>query len=202
MTPKQLLAREYYARNREKVKARVAKWAADNKEIVRQNHADWVAQNKERYAEIQKRYRSKPEVEKVITDRNSKWRAANIVRVRELERARAALNPDKARNKGSKRRAAERKAVPPWYGELDALVAAEAADLAFRRQEVTGFAWHIDHVVPLRGRFVCGLHVWNNLAVIPATANMKKSSKFDETMLDTNVLDALGSRHLREVNAH
>ena len=31
--------------------------------------------------------------------------------------------------------------------------------------------------IPLKGKLVSGLHVWNNLAVIPASINLSKGNK-------------------------
>ena len=65
-----------------------------------------------------------------------------------------------------------------WYNELTRFVFEEAIHLAALRKNVTGYAWHVDHVIPLNGKLVSGLHVWNNLAVIPAAQNMSKGNRY------------------------
>lgn len=69
----------------------------------------------------------------------------------------------------AKYRAAQLKRTPPW-ADLDAI------------QSI--FTWcptgyHVDHVIPLQGKLVSGLHVPNNLRCIPARDNASKGARFD-----------------------
>lgn len=68
-------------------------------------------------------------------------------------------------------------ATPGWV-DWDAVTQmyAEAARLSWQ----TGVKHHVDHIVPIRGRNVCGLHVQNNMRVIPAFLNRRKSNKLLE----------------------
>lgn len=77
---------------------------------------------------------------------------------------------DKANNRATRAKAAR------FHDELTQLVTQEAHDLRKLRNEITGIEWHVDHVIPLKGREVCGLHIWSNLAVIPKILNLRKSN--------------------------
>lgn len=61
--------------------------------------------------------------------------------------------------------------------ELTEFVFSEAYDLCKQREKLFGFKWHVDHIIPLNGKRVSGLHVWNNLQVIPASENLSKGNK-------------------------
>lgn len=75
------------------------------------------------------------------------------------------------------RRAALLNQTPPWANKgLTRAVYAEAARLTNQ----TGVFHDVDHVVPLRGRLVSGLHVHYNLKPIPWHVNRSKSNRFQD----------------------
>jgi len=61
--------------------------------------------------------------------------------------------------------------------EFTDLVVREAHELRKLRNASTGFEWHVDHIIPLKGKTVSGLHIWSNLQVIPKILNLKKGNK-------------------------
>lgn len=77
----------------------------------------------------------------------------------------------------AKRRAFKLKATPLWLTDKQkdeiAIFYTEAAKLT----KSTGITYHVDHIVPLQGKHVCGLHVPWNLQVITATENVRKNNK-------------------------
>ena len=79
----------------------------------------------------------------------------------------------------AKRKAAEIQRTPAWLTADDHWMMEQAYELAALRTKMFGFPWHVDHVVPLQGDIVSGLHVPLNLQVLPARDNRAKSNKFE-----------------------
>ena len=75
------------------------------------------------------------------------------------------------------RRAVQRDASPIWvdWGAITVIY-----EDASRKTRETGILHHVDHIVPLKSKIVCGLHVPWNLRVIPARENQSKSNKITE----------------------
>lgn len=79
----------------------------------------------------------------------------------------------------AKRRAKALKATPDWLnGEHKAHIK-RTYKLASLMKEITGVEYHVDHIVPLNGINLCGLHVPWNLQVLRADLNLSKSNKFE-----------------------
>ena len=79
------------------------------------------------------------------------------------------------RNKASARKATKLNATPSWANlEQIKRIYSTCANITKR----TGIEHHVDHIIPLQGENVCGLHVENNLAIIPAKMNLQKSNKY------------------------
>ena len=80
--------------------------------------------------------------------------------------------------KGYLRAKGVRQAKPNWLTQDHKWMIEEIYELRKLRSEATNVEHHVDHIVPLRGKDVCGLHVPWNLQVITATENLSKSNQF------------------------
>lgn len=85
-------------------------------------------------------------------------------------------NPDKVNARTARRYATKTNATPSWLTADEKWMIVEAYDLAKLRSKVLGGKWEVDHIIPLRGRTVMGLHVPWNLQVVPMQQNRRKSN--------------------------
>jgi hypothetical protein len=91
----------------------------------------------------------------------------------------SAKNPGYYRAKARRRELALIQRTPKWVDPEHAWFIQEAYSLMQLRTAVTGIQWHVDHVVPLHGKHVSGLHVIQNLCVIPARHNLVKGNSYE-----------------------
>lgn len=99
----------------------------------------------------------------------------NAPQQRANHRAWSKANPIKNRAYNRQRKALKAKATPPWV-DTKALIPLyeEAARLSME----TGVEHHVDHIVPLRSKLVCGLHVPANLRIITKIENLRKKNRW------------------------
>jgi hypothetical protein len=109
--------------------------------------------------------------------RNRKYHAENPEVVRSRVKRWRKNNPGKERAKAKMREAQQIKACPPWAkkGEIKEQICRHYLHAEWL-ESVTGTPMHVDHIVPLRNDFVCGLHVPANLMVLSAEDNISKNA--------------------------
>jgi hypothetical protein len=146
---------------------------------------DWQKDNEKR-AEYFREYNRKTE----IKDRKNEWYLANREQVidraktRPAEKLREYRNTWKENNKTQvradtkARRRKHRQATPPWLTRKQKTEIRQIYQIAITMTKTTGERYVVDHIVPLRGQDVCGLHVPWNMRVITQDENLKKSNKY------------------------
>jgi hypothetical protein len=71
--------------------------------------------------------------------------------------------------------------VPHWLTESDFLAIKCIYQVAAMRNANSDIRWSVDHIIPLNGKTVCGLHVPSNLQVIPLKENRAKWNHYECT---------------------
>lgn len=100
------------------------------------------------------------------------WYCANKQRRNEKSKAWETSNKDRRRAIGARRRSAKLNAMPSWASDYDTAAWYEVADVLSR----SGVKYEVDHIVPLQGETVCGLHTEANLQVLPRHKNRAKKN--------------------------
>ena len=132
-----------------------------NKEKLRQQRAEYYANNKE---------------QELINMR--KWKKDNAEYVLEYAKQYALDNPEKRNALEMKRHSKKVSASILEGDEWNDFFIQEIYELRKTRTVATGLEYHVDHIIPLQGKLVSGLHVWNNLQLLPASINYSKNNSF------------------------
>lgn len=147
---------------------RVKRWAANNPEKRAAISREWGMENKESKNKASAKWRAANRA--TFLKAQSRWRDENRDHARNYQ-----VERSPARNaQEGRRRASKLQATPSWANHF---FIEEAYHLAKLRERLLGGKWHVDHIVPLQGKTVCGLHVENNLQVIPAVQNLRKHNR-------------------------
>lgn len=88
-------------------------------------------------------------------------------------------NPAKLAAMDAKRRASILQRTPKWLSNQDLLRIECLYSLASMLNRHGVESWHVDHIIPLQGKKVSGLHVYNNLRVVPSSVNLAKGNRYD-----------------------
>jgi len=155
------------------VLARRAAYVADNKEKVAASDSAYKKRNRLKYNQLSKQTYERHK-EKVLAHQRTYYQK---IKERKAAYAKQYFEANKSEytKRVAKRRAALLRASPKWANS--AIISFLYATRLYLT-EATDEVWHVDHVVPLQGHDVCGLHVHNNLRVVPATFNLAKGNKF------------------------
>lgn len=153
---------QWREQNHRRKEARL-EWQRQNPEKVKSYSRKWTGENpeKRKAAVISWRQRNPDAVKTMNAKAGSKW----------------ARNNKAAKNTITRRRQiAKIKRTPIWADhERIRAVYAEAV----RMTDETGIPHEVDHILPLQGKTVCGLHVENNLRVVPQSINRSKQNKVE-----------------------
>jgi hypothetical protein len=150
---------KFYSENPEKRKEYSSRWYSKDENKIKANKSSalWYEKNKDYAKKIFLSYQMKNK--QYIKERrkiyHQKHKSINVY-------------------KTALYRANKFKATPSWANKF---FIEESYSLAKLRTELTGIKWHVDHIVPLKNKSVCGLHSHDNIQVITAFENISKNNR-------------------------
>lgn len=149
----------YYVRHKQRLLEKSKKYRAANKEKVREYNSKYYSSRRCILSLTRKKQRE-------LAAEKLKHSRRLYYQTHKAEKAASS----KERSLRKKNRS------PVWANKF---FIDEAYILARVRSLATGIEWHVDHIVPIHGELVSGLHVEFNLQVIPSVENIRKSNSFN-----------------------
>lgn len=137
----------------------------NQRDSVRDRKNDWYVANRDK---VIRAAATRPAA--VMREYRNAWKRNNVLQVRADTKA---------------RRRKHRLATPKWLTRRQKSEIRQLYEIAITMTKTTGEQYVVDHIVPLRSEFVCGLHVPWNLRVITREENLAKSNQVVDTPLDT-----------------
>lgn len=134
---------------------------SENPDAIKSKQLDYYYNNKERVLSRQKTYRENNKEKIKLSYKRSRSK-----------------NPGLYLAKDRNREISKLKRTPVWTSEQDRKYIEYLYNFSRNISEYLGKSYHVDHIIPLQGKLVSGLHVPSNLQVIPAKLNLQKGNKW------------------------
>ena len=142
--------------------ARYKKYREDNRDKYLARYKKYYEDNRAKYLARQNKYNAENRDE--IAARKKKYREDY---------------PEKKAAADAKRRAAQLERIPSWSDKSDLKAIRKIYARCKRINKLTGIPHEVDHVIPMQGENISGLHHSTNLAIIPAALNRIKKNKWE-----------------------
>ena len=148
----------------------------NKREDVKDRKNDWYTANREKVIQAAA---TRPKA--VLREYRNAWKRNNLLQIRADTKA---------------RRRKHRQATPRWLSRKQKSEIRQLYQIAITMTKTTGEQYVVDHIVPLRSEFVCGLHVPWNLRVITREENLRKSNQLVDTPQVTAYIESSGKIRL------
>jgi hypothetical protein len=196
-------AKARYQKNKDHIKARAKKWKEENPERVKEIEKKFREKHRDKLNEQSRAWRkANPEKTKAWRDNIKEWKKEydKEYRIKNKDTVKANKKAWYENNKQlifkqtrefnkqnrhlvnarqNKYRSDKDNRTPKWLDKEDLWLIKQAYELAQIRRKLFKTEWHVDHIIPLRGDNVSGLHIIDNIQVIPKLENILKNNKYE-----------------------
>jgi len=122
-------------------------------------------------------------LDKIYFEKNAEKIKGSVAKYRQLnkEKSKQAIKTAKAKKQEKynalkvKYKTSKLNAIPRW-ADLEKILCLYSVAAMLNKYGTEKY--HVDHLIPLNSKLVCGLHTYDNLRVITAKENLKKGNKF------------------------
>lgn len=162
---KRVIDNKWREANRDRMLAKMKEYHVANSDVIKTRAKEWAVANRDRVLAYRREYyQANKDKINIPYDERVK-RNPNLVAAQ--------------RARGAKYYAGKMNATPPWLTDEHIEKMKKVYEESSRITKETGVQHHVDHIVPLQGENVCGLHVPWNLRVITAQENISKGNRYD-----------------------
>ncbi len=169
---------DWYIRNKDNHSAKAKIYREVHKEEIYLQRKRYIAANKERINTAAKLKYLK--YKDAITEYRKNYYKLNKAFVCTKASEWKKANPGKVSATVNKRRAAKLQRTPNWLTQEDFQKMQRKYEMSALMTSFLGVQFHVDHIVPLQGDNVSGLHVPDNLQILLAEDNLTKGNKYSE----------------------
>lgn len=153
----------------------------------RGNYSSWCksCESKKEVIRNRERMKNNPALKEASLKRVTEWGKNNKQKMRDANnkhRRDSYKNSEECRSKklsaSSEQRAGKDQATPIWLTESHKKEIKNIYLVCIKINKATKKTHEVDHIIPLRGENVCGLHVPWNLRIIPKSLNRSKNNAY------------------------
>lgn len=161
--------------NKERIKEKCRSWYSNNKEKAKKVRKDWRLNNVDREKVNKKEYHLRnPDV---AIKAKKTYKEENYLKYRETTKAYQIKNKAILTSNCAQYRAKKLNSTPKWLTKFDKDYIRHIYIQARELEKLDGIKRHVDHIVPLQGKNVSGLHVPWNLQILTAHENCAKHNR-------------------------
>jgi len=157
------------------IKARHESWKSRNREKYLFGQRRYYEENRERLLDYKKRYWIENRETLIEKGKKYYWDNREALREKQNEDFRNRRYPENKEFYCSRARMRDYKSITPKWA--DTFMIWLIYKNARRITKETGIPHEVDHIIPVNGSNVCGLHVENNLQILPRLLNRRKSNE-------------------------